>query len=121
MAGPAYSRAAEQSLLAEGLAAAEPHLRGVGVTVRQSRTLSGAEPALTATALAKDVTRLMGGPAYGPVVGGARAAVDLPFEDTVGTVVYRDGVCGHLRIVAGRCATGAGEVTAAASSTKPPR
>jgi hypothetical protein len=105
--GPLYARAASESTLTDELRAATYHsglsfLAGasgdVGRSIDQAR------------ATVRNQVRVGG---YGAPIAGASTAVTVGSPGasftTVSSLVTRDGVCGHVVIVRGRCATGPGE------------
>ncbi|HET8662551.1 MAG TPA: hypothetical protein VFM55_26715 [Micromonosporaceae bacterium] len=112
---PAYGRAARQSVLTDGLAAAPAN--GTSLAVGATGTASGApaahgstEDARAAVSAALDrhpvLARLLG-----PPVGGVDAEAALGDREPLATrLAYRDGVCEHLTLVAGACPVDAGEV-----------
>jgi hypothetical protein len=108
---PAYSRAAQQSVLADGLAAAS--VGATTLTVGAKGTQESAPAAFMATddirlavnqALAKqaDVAQRLGRP-----VGAVDT--DVTFNGMVAKLGYRDQACGHLDIT-GKCPRDAGQI-----------
>src|SRR4051794_9283442 len=102
-----YAQAAAESTLTDRLRSASYHsgLAFLGTT------FGNYSPAIdTARQTVRRHARVRG---YGKPIGGASVAVTAkvpgaPFT-TVSTLVTRDGVCGHLVLVRGRCATHVGE------------
>ncbi|HET8684151.1 MAG TPA: FtsX-like permease family protein, partial [Micromonosporaceae bacterium] len=112
---PAYGRAARQSVLTDGLAAAPAN--GTSVAVGADGTASGAPAAHGSTGDARaavgaaldrhPVLRRLLGP---PVAGVDTEAVLGGREPLATRLAYRDGACEHLTVVAGACPVDTGEV-----------
>ncbi|GAA1659693.1 hypothetical protein GCM10009765_06310 [Fodinicola feengrottensis] len=120
--GPAYARAAEQSLLVSALRAAPASIVGIRVSspyLPLRYVTAGSEisidahsesPAVVGSEVANAgaVDPLLAKPVGGleMVAGFTNAKSEL----VATTVVYRDGACAHLRIVAGTCDIDSGVV-----------
>lgn len=134
--GPAYARAAQQSVLRDALTSAASWQ--TGFSVRASGTIgdveadpSAGDGALTSDRLARvsvaDLALVArGAMAPGDHYGTPVGAVETPVTPAVGDadaasgrVVYRDGYCRVLRPVAGRCPRRTGEVLASVRSRLP--
>jgi hypothetical protein len=100
---PAYTRAAQESLLADRLAAAHPNALALHVG-EDGGTLTEAK------------ARVVAPPHYDTVpVGGA--SVDTSISgDLDARIAYRDSVCDHLTITSGSCPTGNGVVVSERSA-----
>jgi len=129
---PAYGRAARQSVLTDGLAAAPAN--GTSLAVGADGTASGAPGSTTdargvpgsptdapaAAGSIADARAAVGaaldrhpvlGRLLGPPVGGVDTEAVLGGREPLATrLAYRDGVCEHLTVVAGACPVDAGEV-----------
>ncbi|GIF72771.1 hypothetical protein [Asanoa siamensis] len=102
VAGPAYTVAAERSVVANEVAAAAPHERVLSFTSNKDPREIG------------DAFERLGGPAFatpgfdlvfGSAIDVAPKTMDLSWQ-----LSYRDGVCAHVTLDAGRCPTGRAEV-----------
>ncbi|HET6210663.1 MAG TPA: FtsX-like permease family protein, partial [Jatrophihabitans sp.] len=107
-AGPMYERAVEQAAVRSQLAQADTADRGISIygsspAEAQSYLPVGNQLALFGTAVAGVET---------PV------AVDTPHSHFVAVAAGRDGLCAHLRIVAGHCPSAGGQLLASSSSAK---
>lgn len=113
---PGFSRAAQQSVLTDGLASTPPV--ATGVTVGATGTAGSAPTAheLTGDARLMVDGALTGLPALERVLGPAVAGVDTAVlvdggtEPVAARLAYRDRLCEHLVVVAGECPLAAGEV-----------
>ena len=118
---PAYSRAAQQSVLTDGLTSAPTSATSLEV---RSDPLSGAAPAAESVSEAKvDVRTLLArGPSleahFDPPVGGADLDTVLTGgrEPVLARLAYRDAACRQLTITAGECPADAGTVMLSARS-----
>ncbi|GIF50146.1 hypothetical protein DFJ67_3192 [Asanoa ferruginea] len=103
VAGPAYVAAAQRTIVATEVAGAAP-----GETV-----LSFQRPSDDPGAAGDTFERLGGGafgtPGFEPIFG-ASFDIAVPNIDVAFKLSYRDRVCGHVSLDAGRCPTGRGEV-----------
>ncbi|MEV0650159.1 FtsX-like permease family protein [Phytomonospora sp. NPDC050363] len=115
---PAYTAAAQQSMLTDGLRALSPVSSGLSVDAQGSAG-SSAYAAVDQARVAVDAS-LAAYPGLDDVLGPAVAAVDtdaggsarmrgVPDEPSV-RLAYRDDVCGHVDIVSGACPAARGEV-----------
>ena len=115
---PAYTAAAQQSMLTDGLRALTPVAAGLAV----SADGSAGSAAYTPIGQARTATdaSLAGHPGLDDVLGPAVGSVDsdadgsarmrdVPDEPAV-RLAYRDDVCAHLDLAAGACPTSRGEV-----------
>lgn len=120
---PAYSRAAQQSVLSDGLRSAPANATSLQV---RSDPLAGEAPALESTTEARlELDRLLKprrlNTLLQPPVAGADTETVL--SPTAGTEVlarlaYRDSSCRHLTMVAGACARDGGQVVFSERSAK---
>ena len=112
---PAYSRAAQQSVLSDRLATAP--LSATSLHVR-SDPAGSAAPVLESTTEAKvEVRRMLGEGSldghFAEPVGGAdvdTVATTREGESVLARLAYRDGFCRHLQVSSGQCPGEAGEV-----------
>jgi putative ABC transport system permease protein len=104
VAGPAYQRAAQQSVVEAEVAAAPALERAVQVTAVPESDWSG-------STFSDRIMPALALPTF-TVVLGAHFDVALAHgnRSAVPRLMHRDDVCSHIRITAGRCATGAREV-----------
>src|SRR5262245_663570 len=108
---PAYSRAAQQSVLTDRLTQAPSDATGVQL---RSDPVAGESPPWETTADARLRARqllanyrTLTAHLAPPVAGSDVDAVLSPrTEQVFGRLVYRDDVCDHVKIVTGGCATG---------------
>jgi putative ABC transport system permease protein len=120
---PAYSRAAQQSVLSDGLRTAPANATSLQV---RSDPVAGEAPALESTTEAKLELDKILGPRHldgflEPPVGAADSETVLtavPGTDVLARLAYRDDVCGHLTMSAGDCPNDAGEVAISERSAK---
>jgi len=107
-AGPLYLRAGGESVLRDALAAPAPDVTGLDVIVMGGTPDPVLEHALTAVA-ASGVPR-----GYPRRILSLQASLKVRgtpgFNDGQTRLMWRDGACGHLQIVAGRCPVGAQDV-----------
>ncbi|MDG4823013.1 hypothetical protein O7635_14255 [Asanoa sp. WMMD1127] len=110
VAGPAYTAAAQRSIVENEVAAATP----------QERLLSFAPPNDTDAAAAGDAFERLGGNTFATpgfdVVFGASFDIAPRTPEIAWKLAYRDGVCEHVTLDAGRCPAGRGEVMIGAHS-----
>ncbi|GIF55907.1 hypothetical protein [Asanoa iriomotensis] len=102
VAGPAYSAAAERSVVATEVAAAAPH-----------ETVFGIRPSADVAETGDSFERLGATQLVTPgfdLYFGAAFAVAPRDRDLAWQLSYRDDVCAHVTLDAGRCPTGRGEV-----------
>jgi putative ABC transport system permease protein len=118
--GPLFLRAAGESVLRDSLSQSLP--AGRTMYDRVKAPLS-ARPAALAQAVS--TRKLEAHPTLNRLLGPPVASVEVPSDmGAVGasanpvTLVYRDGVCAHVRMVAGRCAEQAGVVMVSVSSAE---
>jgi putative ABC transport system permease protein len=113
---PGFGRAAQQSVLTDGLILAAPV--ATGVTVSASGT-AGAAPAaheLTGDTRLLVERTLAQAPVLDRVLGPAVGGVDTDTlvrggsEPVAARLAYRDGACDHLEVVAGTCPLEGGDV-----------
>jgi hypothetical protein len=113
---PGFSRAAQQSVLTDGLSAAVPV--ATGVTVGASGTAGGAPAAHGVTGDTRLVVDAALAPSptltrvLDPPVGGVDTSVLVSggSEPVAASLAYRDEVCDHVVVVAGECPIDAGQV-----------
>ncbi|HTF11088.1 MAG TPA: hypothetical protein VK659_23215, partial [Asanoa sp.] len=103
VAGPAYVAAAQRTIVAHEVAGAEP----------SETVLSFQRPGEDPGASGDAFERLGGGvintPGFEPIFG-ASFDVAVPTVDVAFKLSYRDQLCAHVTLDAGRCPTGRGEV-----------
>jgi predicted lysophospholipase L1 biosynthesis ABC-type transport system permease subunit len=118
---PAYSRAAQQSVLSDRLAAAPPNATALHL-VAAPLDSSAAAAAATDTTASKVAfgALLQARPTLhallGTPIGGADVDVVLNNDRAVGRLAYRDASCAHLTFTAGRCPADPGAVAISARS-----
>jgi ABC-type antimicrobial peptide transport system permease subunit len=110
--GPTYNSAARTSILADTFSDAAGFEQGIDVA--ESGPVNGLLPELNSTVIssaqeglggAAAERRLLGTPIDGMV---ATAGVKAPSKQV--NVVWRQGVCAHLRMLTGQCATQPGQI-----------
>ena len=112
--GPAYYSAAQSSILQDTVNQAQ--VTGRGLEVNQSGPAAAIS---TVTALARSALAAhLGGAAvqhriFGPPVTAAETTVQANGQTV--PLVYRSGVCAHLRFTAGRCPSGLNQVAVSSS------
>src|SRR5687768_7360708 len=111
---PAYSRAAQQSVLTDGLAAAPANATSMRVSAEPQ---AGDAPTLESTTEAKlEIDKLLSGTSLAAVLDPPIASADVETvtntttESVLARLAYRDDVCRHLRVVIGECPNDAGRV-----------
>ena len=119
---PAYSRAAQQSVLSDGLRSAPANATSLQV---RSEPVAGEVPALESTTEARlELAKLLKprrlSALLQPPVAGADTETVLTAAgtDVLARLAYRDSACRHLTMVAGECARQAGEVVVSERSAK---
>ncbi|MDT5024362.1 MAG: putative transport system permease protein [Micromonosporaceae bacterium] len=120
---PAYTRAAQQSVLSDGLRSAPANATSLQV---RSDPVAGEAPALESTAEARlELDKLLkprrlNALLQPPVAGADTETVLTPAAgtDVLARLAYRDNACQHLTMVAGECARQAGEVVVSERSAK---
>jgi putative ABC transport system permease protein len=107
-AGPMYERAVEQAAVRSQLAQADTADRGISIY--------GSSPAEARSYLPVGNQLAL----FGTAVAGVETpvAVDTPHTHFVAVAAGRDGLCAHLRIVAGHCPSAGGQLLASSSSAK---
>jgi hypothetical protein len=114
--GPTYAAAASESSLRQVLRTAPSQDTGLHVQANADVTIDPFAPMARVLPAGFD-------PAYGTVVRTLLLPTALqgpgPVPQVVGHVVWRDGACAHLHVVAGRCPRGADEVMASARTGGP--
>lgn len=118
---PAYSRVAQQSVLADRLAAAPANATALHLVAAPLD--SGAAAAMATDTTASKVAfgaLLQARPTLhgllGAPIGGADVDVVLGNDRAVARLAYRDGSCGHLTFTAGKCPADPGAVAVSARS-----
>ncbi|WP_018351622.1 FtsX-like permease family protein [Longispora albida] len=109
---PAYTRAAQASVLADGLNAAEPWQLQVRMTADGPAPLAQVKSAADEAIRGRKTGRHVG-----PGVGTAGEKVEAGPLGNAGLLVYREGICEHLRMTSGTCA-GPGQVMLTAGTAK---
>jgi len=107
-AGPLYLRAGGESVLRDALSAPPPDVTGLDVIVMggtQDPVLEHARTAVAVSGVPRGYPRQILSLQVALKVRGTPG-----FNDGQTRLMWRDGACGHLRIVAGRCPTGAQDV-----------
>lgn len=106
--GPFYERAVEQATLRSTLTHADPISRGLSIDVDPNTPTSEVAPTGPGARL------------FAPAVGATDVAADFAADGRPlsTTITYRDAVCRHLTLTAGRCAAATGEVVASASTAR---
>ncbi|HEX6871312.1 MAG TPA: FtsX-like permease family protein [Micromonosporaceae bacterium] len=123
---PAYSRAAQQSVLSDRLVAAP--LTGTSLQVRAD-ALAGEVPALESTSEGKlelrllvarrpSLARLLGQPVGGADLEAVASLGGAGQDPALTRLAYRDGACAHLRVSAGTCPRDAGAVLVSVRSAR---
>jgi putative ABC transport system permease protein len=120
---PAYTRAAQQSVLSDGLRSAPSSATSLQV---RSDPVAGEAPALESTAEARlELDKLLKprrlNALLQPAVAGADTETVLSpaaGTDVLARLAYRDSACQHLTMVAGECARQAGGVVVSERSAK---
>ncbi len=120
---PAYSRAAQQSVLSDGLRAAPSNATSLQV---RADPAAGETPALESTTEAKlELDQLLKGRRLGDLLAAPVAAADTetvvaaqPGTSVVARLAYRDNACQHLTMVSGQCANVDGQVVMSQRSAK---
>ncbi|MFC7549282.1 FtsX-like permease family protein [Plantactinospora sp. GCM10030261] len=112
---PAYTRAAQQSVLTDVLTGEQPFVAGVTTSTSKAGTPEEAL-ATTREALAGSVLADRLGEPHTAV----RLETTIPDQQfkTVMPMVWRGDVCPHVRLVAGNCPTGPGEMALADRTAK---
>lgn len=112
--GPTYYTAAQSSILQDGV----HHAATLGQGFEVTQTGSVFEVGRVTEEVQSQLAAYLGGLAavhrlFGPPVAAAEATVEA--HDETLPLVWRTGVCAHLRFVAGRCPAGAGQVAISSS------
>lgn len=114
---PLYDRALQQALVATRLAQQPPEISGLNVT---SSALPPDQEALPTDRLAAlvpaDIRRYARPPVPSTVVNlAARSSSSIP---TVGSAIWREGMCTHVSFASGDCPTGAGTIAVSTADAK---
>lgn len=104
-AGPAYQDAARHSILADDLHGAAPSGQLVEVTSRGGVTVLGQLTSIVDQSL----RTAPGADLLGHRIRGQEISV-VPVRGQTSLLAWRDDLCGHLRLVSGRCPATAGEI-----------
>jgi putative ABC transport system permease protein len=103
-AGPLYLRAGGESVLRDALTSPDPDVVGLDVT---NRGVAGPD---TLGFLNDQVMAAKPPFAFLPPVHLVQSSIDIPgranYQQTHSRLMWREGQCEHLRLVAGRCPTG---------------
>ncbi|GIF17813.1 hypothetical protein BJ973_009223 [Actinoplanes tereljensis] len=107
VASPAYLIATDRAVAAGQIATATPAERGVVITANQDdRTVDPGTPDFSNVGAA-----LLNLPGFGYTYAAEFPAIGIEKDNLhPSRFTFRQGVCAHLRIVAGRCLAGEGEV-----------
>ncbi len=116
--GPALQRAIEQSVLNTVLKTEHPPQAGLIVTVSSADPVDSPppDPRAVDALVPMDVRALLAAPVEQLGVSVELATRQRPAP--AGRLLYRDGMCQHVRIVAGRCPTADGEALVSSSDAK---
>jgi putative ABC transport system permease protein len=121
---PGFSRAAQQSVLTDGLASAPPVATGLTVSARGTAGSAPTAHELTGDARLVVDSSIGGLPALDRVLGPAVAGVDTDVlvsggaEPVAARLAYRDRLCDQVRVVAGECPLEAGQVLISARTAE---
>ncbi len=113
---PMYDRALQQAMVTVRLQAEPAQTSGLSLT---SYSAVNQATVRSADQLVQLVPPALAAHYESPIRGRYVVVRELPLADRPdGQLVWRDGFCQHVRIVAGRCPTGAGEVAVSAGQQR---
>jgi putative ABC transport system permease protein len=116
VAGPVYARAADESILADGLRAAPPSVSGLEA---QLTAAAAPDPLATLQAAASGATRAAGMDVYERPVSALELDLRLPAAGGLTRLAFRTGSCPHLLVTSGRCPTAANEIVVSERVSRP--